>query len=49
MTGGLEEFRPLTVVMFFTHLFSVLHPPKENVGSSVFICFSAHCMITQVQ
>lgn len=33
--GGLEEFRPLTVVMIFTHLFSSLHPPEENAGSCV--------------
>ena len=49
MTGALEEFRPLTVVMFFTHLFSFLRPPEENAGSNVFVCFSAHCIITQVQ
>lgn len=35
--------------MFFTHLFSFLHPPEEDAGLSVFVCFSALCMITQVQ
>lgn len=33
--GGLEEFRPLTVVVFFTHAFRFLHPREERVGSSV--------------
>lgn len=28
---GLKEFRPLIVMMFFTHLLSVLHPPEESM------------------
>lgn len=47
--AGLKEFRPLLIMMFFTHLLSFLHPPVENMGSSMFVCFSAHCISAQVQ
>lgn len=39
---GLKEFRPLLVMMFFTHLLRFLHPPEENTGSSMFLFCSCH-------
>lgn len=27
---GLKGFRPLLVMMFFTHFLSILHPPEES-------------------
>lgn len=39
---GSKEFRPLLVMMFFTHLLSFLHPLKENMGSSMFVFCSLH-------
>lgn len=38
---GLKEFRPLLVMMFFTHLLSFMHPPEENTGSSMFVFSSS--------
>lgn len=38
-----------SMVMLFTCLFSFLHLLEENAGSNVFVCFSVHFMITQVQ